>query len=386
MNTNRKDIFRKAGILSLALFISVNSVISGSLIKLSDDLAIPLTSAEFLVTLASFSTIILILLNEKITRKIGMKRAVQVGLFFVGISGLIPLFFKSYAGVFASRLILGIGVGFYNGHSPNLINAFYEGDEAANLHGIRNSFEYLGQMILVFIAGIWGAKSWTYAFLTYSLAFLVLGFFSKTVEEVDLEDSDDKLHINAQMIFYIIFAGIMIMNTTAVTIRFAKVASLSLSPDANLNMYMLILPIAGMISGFLFGYINRKLRSKTLLLGLIIYIITNIGLGSFGENLLVYLAGMALLAFCQSLCTPYILAEVSRFVRGSSARLINNFIFVGVNLGGFLSSLYLNLITKIFNLKSPTSPFLSFIGFYIILFAIFFYEYLSVRQFRISKK
>lgn len=386
MNTNRKDIFRKAGILSLALFISVNSVISGSLIKLSDDLAIPLTSAEFLVTLASFSTIILILLNEKITRKIGMKRAVQVGLFFVGISGLIPLFFKSYAGVFASRLILGVGVGFYNGHSPNLINSFYEGDEAANLHGIRNSFEYLGQMILVFIAGIWGAKSWTYAFLTYSLAFLILGFFSQTVEEVDLEESNEKLHINAQMIFYIIFAGIMIMNTTAVSIRFAKVASLSLSPDANLNMYMLILPIAGMISGFLFGYINRKLRSKTLLLGLVIYIITNISLGSFGENLIVYLAGMALLAFCQSLCTPYILAEVSRFVRGSSARLINNFIFVGVNLGGFLSSLYLNLITKIFSLKSPTSPFLSFIGFYIILFAIFFYEYLSVRQFRISKK
>lgn len=382
MNTNRKDIFRKAGILSLALFISVNSVISGSLIKLSDDLAIPLTSAEFLVTLASFSTIILILLNEKITRKIGMKRAVQVGLFFVGISGLIPLFFKSYAGVFASRLILGMGVGFYNGHSPNHINAFYEGDEAANLHGIRNSFEYIGQMILVFIAGIWGAKSWTYAFLTYSLAFLILGFFSQTVEEVDLEESDEKLHINAQMIFYIIFAGIMIMNTTAVSIRFAKVASLSLSPDANLNMYMLILPIAGMISGFLFGYINRKLRSKTLLLGLVIYIITNIGLGSFGENLLVYLAGMALLAFCQSLCTPYILAEVSRFVRGSSARLINNFIFVGVNLGGFFSSLYLNLITKIFSLKSPTSPFLSFIGFYIILFAIFFYEYLSVRSFR----
>ncbi|WP_297688254.1 MFS transporter [uncultured Anaerococcus sp.] len=382
MNTNRKDIFRKAGILSLALFISVNSVISGSLIKLSDDLAIPLTSAEFLVTLASFSTIILILLNEKITRKIGMKRAVQVGLFFVGISGLIPLFFKSYAGVFASRLILGVGVGFYNGHSPNLINSFYEGDEAANLHGIRNSFEYLGQMILVFIAGIWGAKSWTYAFLTYSLAFLILGFFSQTVEEVDLEDSNDKLTINAQMIFYIIFAGIMIMNTTAVSIRFAKVASLSLSPDANLNMYMLILPIAGMISGFLFGYINRKLRSKTLLLGLVIYIITNISLGSFGENLIVYLAGMALLAFCQSLCTPYILAEVSRFVRGSSARLINNFIFVGVNLGGFFSSLYLNLITKIFSLKSPTSPFLSFIGFYIILFAIFFYEYLSVRSFR----
>lgn len=382
MNTNRKDIFRKAGILSLALFISVNSVISGSLIKLSDDLAIPLTSAEFLVTLASFSTIILILLNEKITRKIGMKRAVQVGLFFVGISGLIPLFFKSYAGVFASRLILGVGVGFYNGHSPNLINSFYEGDEAANLHGIRNSFEYLGQMILVFIAGIWGAKSWTYAFLTYSLAFLILGFFSQTVEEVDLEDSNDKLTINAQMIFYIIFAGIMIMNTTAVSIRFAKVASLSLSPDANLNMYMLILPIAGMISGFLFGYINRKLRSKTLLLGLVIYIITNISLGSFGENLIVYLAGMALLAFCQSLCTPYILAEVSRFVRGSSARLINNFIFVGVNLGGFFSSLYLNLITKIFSLKSPTSPFLSFIGFYIILFAVFFYEYLSVRSFR----
>lgn len=49
---------------------------------------------------------------------------------------------------------MGAGVGLFNGHSANYINVFFEGDEASRLHGIRNSTEFIGQTILLFIAGL----------------------------------------------------------------------------------------------------------------------------------------------------------------------------------------------------------------------------------------
>ncbi|WP_296112235.1 hypothetical protein [uncultured Anaerococcus sp.] len=144
----------------------------------------------------------------------------------------------------------------------------------------------------------------------------------------------------------------------------------------------MVLPICGMATGFFFGKINRKLRSKTILLGLILYMGKNIILSAFGENIYFYMVAMALTAISQSLCFPYIFAEVARVTRSSSSRIVNNLIFVGCNIGGFLSPSFLNTITSIFKLEGPTAAFMAFSILYLGFFAVYFYEYLSVRSYR----
>lgn len=382
MTDLKNNRLRKFGILSLALYLATNNIINGALIFMQKDLGISLGSAEFLVTLSAISTVIFILLSETITRKIGIKNCVKLGLFLVGLSGLLPLVSKTYISVFISRLILGCGIGLFNGHSANLINIFYKNDQASHLHGIRNSMEYAGQMLLLFIAELLVKFGWNYAFIAYSLAFLILIFFSKNVEDVEVDLEREKFKINKQIFFYILFAGFMVLNTTAVSIKFPYIASMTLGMNANINMLMMVLPLSGMVSGFLFGRINKILRSKTILFGIILYIITNILLGAFGSNIYIYMVSMAMTSFAQSLCTPYIFIEIARFSRSSSSRIINNLIFVGCNLGGFLASIYLNTLTKILKLSSPTLAFMSFGFFYAILFAVFFYEYLSVRAYK----
>lgn len=376
--------FRKAGILSISLLLAGNSIISGALIFIKDYLGITLAQAEFLVSLPAIATIISILLSEPISQKIGIKKCVSLGLFLVGISAFLPILSRTYKSIFISRLMLGFGVGLYNGHSASLINIFYKGDEASSLHGIRNSFEYIGLMLLLFIAGLIIKISWHLVFLTYAIAFIVLIFFNLTVEDVvhPINLSDEKFKITLQTIFFMVFAGIMIMDTTAITIRFSTVATKSLGPGANINMLTMVLPICGMTTGFFFGKINRKLRSKTILLGLILYILTNIFISIFGENIYVYMLAMALTAISQSLCFPYIFAEVARVTRSSSSRIVNNLIFVGCNIGGFLASSFLSIITKTFNLQGPTTAFMGFAILYLIFFAVYFYEYLSVRAYK----
>ena len=376
--------YRKQGILSVSLILAVNAIISGALIFIKDDLGIALSQAEFLVSLPSIMTIIAILLSEPISQKIGIKKCISLGLFLVGTSAFLPLISWTYISIFISRLILGFGVGLYNGHAASLINIFYKGDEAASLHGIRNSFEYIGLMVLLFIAGLIIKISWRLVFLTYSLAFLILIFFNLTVEDVVHPKTlaEEKFKITSQTIFFMVFAGVMVMDTTAVSVRISTVATKALGEGANINMLTMVLPICGMTTGFFFGKINRKLRSKTILLGLLLYVFKNIILSIFGANLYVYMTAMALTAISQSLCFPYIFAEVARVTRSSSSRIVNNLIFVGSNIGGFLASTFLSLMTRVFNLQGPTTAFMGFSILYIGFFAVYFYEYLSVRSFR----
>ena len=384
MEISNKHRFRKEGILSVSLILAVNSIISGALIFIKDDLGISLASAEFLVSLPSITTIIAILLSEPISQKIGIKKCVSLGLFLVGTSAFLPIFIRTYPSVFISRLILGFGVGLYNGHAASLINIFYKGDEAASLHGIRNSFEHIGLMLLLFIAGLIIKISWHYVFLTYTFAFLILIIFNLTVEDVVHPKTlaEEKFKITLQTIFFMVFAGVILMDTTAVTVRFSTIATANLGANANINMLTMIFPIFGMTTGFFFGKINRRLRSKTILLGLLLYIFKDLTLAIFGQNLYIYMICIALTAISQSLCFPYIFAEVARVTRSSSSRIVNNLIFVGSNIGGFLASSFLSIITLIFNIKSPTTAFMGFSVLYLGFFAVYFYEYLSVRAYR----
>lgn len=381
----KNDLRKKAAILSIALFVAGNSIISGSLVFMQETFDISITNAGFLVTLSSIATIVTMILSEVITKKIGMKNCVLLGLFLVAISSIFPIIKTSYWSVFISRIIMGAGVGLFNGHSANYINIFFEGDEASRLHGIRNSTEFIGQTILLFIAGLLIKIKWTFSFLAYALAFIVLFYFDKTIPDINIEEKENlgKFHFNKQIFFYIFFGAVMIMNVSSLSIRFPTVATLAKDKGADINIYMIALPLSGMISGFLFGFINKNLREKTILLGLAIYTIFNAIIALLGDNMYVFLLCMVLIAFSQSLCTPYLFAEVSRFVRGSHARIANNLIFIGCNMGGFVAPFFLNVINKILHTNSITLSFISFSLIYSIMFLINLREFVKTRKIKL---
>ena len=372
----KKDLKIKIAILTIALYVASNSVISGTLVFMQRDFGISITNAESLITISSITSIITIFLSEKVTRKIGMKNCVMVGLFLVGLSSILPILHTSYISVVISRLIMGAGVGLFNGHSANYINTFYKGDEAYRLHGIRNSTEFISQIVFLFMAGLLMKIHWKYAFLVYFIAFFIMAYFNKVIPEVDTTDKADigKFKINSQIFFYAFFAAMMIMNVTALSVRFPTIATNQKGIGVDANLYMIILPMSGMIFGFLFGIINRILREKTIILGLGIYIVVNIILAFFGNDMYIFLLCMVFIAFSQSLCIPYLFAEVSRFIKGSHARIANNLIFIGCNIGGFLAPFFLKGVNNILHTSSLTLAFTAFSAIYAVMFVINLYE------------
>ena len=379
----KNDLRKKIAILTLSIYVASNSVVSGTLVFMQKDLGLSITNAEMMITLASIASIVTILLNEKITQKIGMKRCVDTGLFLVGLSSLLPVIFKSYPSIVISRLLMGAGVGLFNGHSANYINVFFEGDQASKLHGIRISAEFIGQITLLFIAGLLIKIQWQLAFLVYGFAFLIMFNFNRTIPDVDINidsTNESSFKVSGQIIFYVVFIAIIIMNNTAISVRFPTIATLAKGIDADVSLYMLILPVSGMVFGFMFGAINKLLREKTLYLGLAIYVIFNMIIAMFGYNMYIYLVSMFFLAFSQSLCTPYLFAEVSRFAKGSKARIANNLLFIGCNAGGFLAPFFLEGVNKMYNTTSLTLAFSAFSIVYALMLFLNIHEGRKIRM------
>lgn len=367
------SIKQKFAILSISLILTSNSIISGSLVYIQEAFNLTRSEAEFIISLSSLAVMIFIFLAEYLAIFIGIKNTVLLGLLLVGFSGIIPLVFRIYPSIIISRFLLGSGLGLFNGHSANYINLLYhDNNERTKLHGLRNAFEFIGQIILFSLAGILVKFDYMYTFSLYTSAFLIFIFFKINVKDVKIEKEKAKINFDSNIFLFIIFAMLMILNGTAMLMRFPFVASQSRGIDVNVSFYLNFVPIVGMISAFLFTPINLKLREKTIFFGLGFFILANFLIVNFGNNLLGFLFSILLLTFGQSMCMPYIFAEVPRFVKGHSSRIATNLIFIGCNIGVFLAPFFMKSMDKLINTNSLSKGFGSFVIIYFIFVGIFF--------------
>lgn len=370
--TKIDSILQKLAILSISLMLASNNAISGALVYIQEAFDLTRSSTEFIVSLSSLTAIIFIFLAEYIALLIGMKKTVLLGLSLVSISGLIPVFFKTYPAILLSRIILGSGLGLFNGHSANYINLLYKDDgERTKLHALRNATESIGQILMYTLAGIFIRISFIYTFLVYFIAIFIFIFFKIEVRDVDLNEEHSKLRLDSNIVLFIFFAMLMILNVIAMTNRFPFVASLARGQDVNVSFYLNLIPVVGMLSSILFTPINRKIRENTILLGIGLYIFANFLIMRFDQSLWGFLLCILLVTFAQSLCMPYIFAEVPRYVKGHSSRFATNLIFIGCNLGTFFAPLFMKVVDGILKTNSLSNSFIAFVFIYLILFIIF---------------
>lgn len=370
--TKIDSILQKLAILSISLMLASNNAISGALVYIQEAFDLTRSSTEFIVSLSSLTTIIFIFLAEYIALLIGMKKAVLLGLSLVSVSGLIPVFFKTYPAILLSRIILGSGLGLFNGHSANYINLLYKDDgERTKLHALRNATESIGQILMYTLAGILIRINFIYTFLVYSIAIFIFILFKIEVGDVDLNEEHSKLRLDSNIVLFIFFAMLMILNVIAMTNRFPFVASLARGLDVNVSFYLNLIPVVGMLSSILFTPINRKIRENTILLGIGLYIFANFLIMRFDQSLWGFLLCILLVTFAQSLCMPYIFAEVPRYVKGHSSRFATNLIFIGCNLGTFFAPLFMKAVDGILKTNSLSNSFIAFVFIYLILFIIF---------------
>ena len=375
---NQKSLLQKGAILSISLMLTSSQAINGVIPQMKQSLGISQSQSELLGTAPSITVILFILLSSYFAKRIGMKKTIILGLLLAGIGGIIPVFTATFQTVLISRVILGAGLGVYNSLAVTYISSLYSGNTRATLLGIRNSREALGQTILIFLAGVLVNINWTASFLVYAIAFPVALLFALKVPEIRDENSDIpenhvKEKMNPMVFALVLFAILLVMNSIAISVRFASIATEIKGVNFNASNYLALMPILGILAGFMFGPINKWIGKGTLYLGIIFFIISNLLIAVSNGNMTFLLTGLFLSSITGSWCFPFIFSNLDKVTTKNTINFATSLIFIGCNIGNFIAPIAMQLAQFLTRSTNLTAPFFVFAGiFIVILFVTFF--------------
>lgn len=375
---NQKSLLQKGAILSISLMLTSSQAINGVIPQMKQSLGISQSQSELLGTAPSITVILFILLSSYFAKRIGMKKTIILGLLLAGIGGIIPVFTATFQTVLISRVILGAGLGVYNSLAVTYISSLYSGNTRATLLGIRNSMEALGQTILIFLAGVLVNINWTASFLVYAIAFPIALLFALKVPEIRDENSDIpenhvKEKMNPMVFALVLFAILLVMNSIAISVRFASIATEIKGVNFNASNYLALMPILGILAGFMFGPINKWIGKGTLYLGIIFFIISNLLIAVSNGNMTFLLTGLFLSSITGSWCFPFIFSNLDKVTTKNTINFATSLIFIGCNIGNFIAPIAMQLAQFLTRSTNLTAPFFVFAGiFIVILFVTFF--------------
>lgn len=375
---NQKSLLQKGAILSISLMLTSSQAINGVIPQMKQSLGISQSQSELLGTAPSITVIVFILLSSYFAKRIEMKNTIILGLLLAGIGGIIPVFTATFQTVLISRVILGAGLGLYNSLAVTYISSLYSGNTRATLLGIRNSMEALGQTILIFLAGVLVNINWTASFLVYAIAFPVALLFALKVPEIRDENSDIpenhvKEKMNPMVFALVLFAILLVMNSIAISVRFASIATEIKGVNFNASNYLALMPILGILAGFMFGPINKWIGKGTLYLGIIFFIISNLLIATSNGNMAFLLTGLFLSSITGSWCFPFIFSNLDKVTTKNTINFATSLIFIGCNIGNFIAPISMQLAQFLTRSTSLTAPFFVFAGiFMVVLFVTFF--------------
>lgn len=360
-------------VLSVSLILTSGMAINGTLPLIKEHLSLSQTQSELLGTIPSLTVFIMVLLSTLIVKKIGMKKTVLIGLSLVALGGTLPIITpNSYPAILLSRLILGAGLGCYNSSAVNYINELFAGKQRMNLLGMRNSMESIGQMLLTFLAGTLISFGWQYSYFVYLSALPIAVLFYFFVPDVKREESTagQKKKITLLPILSVLFASIMVMNSIAIAVRFPALAVALKGANYNTSLYLAIMPILGIISGFLFQKLTSVIRHRILYLAVVINLLANLLIAISDNSFILLVAGLLISSIPVAWVLPYLFNHIEELSGGMDTRFLTSLIFLGCNFGVFIAPILMRLFEMMGGTSDLYFPFYIFTGMFLLLLLI----------------
>lgn len=297
---------------------------------------------ELLFSLSSLMILGVLLASPLINRLFSERQALITGLLMVSFGGVLPTLTQLYPLVFASRLILGFGVGLMNAHAINIISHYYQGQERTKLLGLRGSSEVLGSATLTFLAGQLLTLGWEKSYLVYLIGLVMLGlyliFVPKDKQEVRTEVANHKVMLTRKQILYLLslafYAGFVILLNTANTLRIPVfVENLKIGTASQASFILTAMMLMGIVAGTVFGQALSLLKkwfmpAVAILLGLGMLVIWQ------SHSLFMIGLGAVVTGIVYNLGVTLVFHKVSEKFPSHQLGKATTLVLLGCNLGG----------------------------------------------------
>nr|WP_311371136.1 hypothetical protein [Bifidobacterium dentium] len=82
---------------------------------------------EMLISVPSIPALIMLIITPFITRKLSESQLITIATTAVGIGGILPMFVSQFETIFATRILLGAGIGLMDARSVSMVGERYAG-------------------------------------------------------------------------------------------------------------------------------------------------------------------------------------------------------------------------------------------------------------------
>lgn len=365
-NYNPSSVLFKASILAISIDATASGVVSGAIPVMQESFSgLPSYLVESISTLPSLSILLFVMLSSFITKRIGYKKTVLLGLMISFLSGIAPFFLNNIYLILAMRFLFGAGIGMLNPLSYSIISYFYDGNERAQMFGLISTVSNFASVILTAAAGLLLQYSWRTSFLTYfillAVFFLVL-FFVPDVHINEEETANEKTGIfsalktmDKAVLLYAICMFILFSVFMTVNIKLGSLVTEGGYGTATQASFLLSLSnLTGIIIGVIFGFVYKTLQEKIFPIALALMGIAYFFL-AHASSLLTAGLLIILLASAFSFLSTFIFLRVSQLAPKEMNNVVSSIMLVAINLGGFLSPYTMSLIATLSGNSTPAS-------------------------------
>lgn len=296
------------------------------------------------------------------------------------IGGLVPAFFpdgSSFTSVLICRAIFGFGLGINCPMGATLLTrAYRDENERAKMIGFGMVFFNLAGLLFGYLGGALATISWQTAFLGHLVGIigLIAAILLKEPADAD-EMKTAKVKITPRAILWpLIFAVDMTLIYSIFTMGSMVLAGGGMDPETA-GLYQAtgisMLTGIGIVMSLVFGWIYKALKKWVVAVSLICVAVGIYVIGSSGASASVtaFLVGWFIAGVGQQGVTIGLPTVVSTVVDKATASAALGLTFAAMNMGGFLSTPWAQIIASTTGATAPDAV-LKTNGIVFIIFAL----------------
>lgn len=269
----------KIGIYTLAMLSMASLVVSpviGGMVK-----AFPkedISQVQMVLSVGTLTGLVAAFIVARLAMSVPKKTIAIIGTLVIGIAGLIPYFIhSSLLLLIICSAFIGVGVGFISNTLPGLIAENFDVEERQGVLGKQVAFVSIGTMILLFLAGQFGANHWFSAYLTYALSFIVgiIAFICLPNTPVASEESGNnhsfKEVLNGKLFFIVCLGFVFMVVNNAYNNNIALlIQENNLGGSDVAGLVSMLGQLGGLIAGLLIGFLAKIARKQMLTLAFLV--------------------------------------------------------------------------------------------------------------------
>jgi MFS family permease len=316
---------------------------------------------KMVITIPSLLIMPSTLLCGALSRIVGKKKLLIVGMLLFAVGGLAPAFYGGVVFILFMRGVFGVGSGFLLPISQALVADYFEGNDRDAYMGYSSSNAAIWGIVFTLMGGFLCDIYWRHTFYAYLLVVPVFLFIvAKMPEPTMLRESERSksagLTGKTWLWVSIYFVYNIVMFCFISDIAFI-ISSDKIGNAGTAGIAMTFASVGGIIAGLILGWITKSLRNYSFVLALTFLTAGSILL-VFAYTAAMFMLGCGIWGLGFGIFNALIILQIMGSVAKSATAFALAVMTSAMGIGQFISPIYYSYLNNLLGLQSPRAPWI----------------------------